>query len=258
MPVVTHPHTLLSYTRNGVPSLILPLEHPSELWHLIRARYYEPSTGRFITQDPFKGNPNDPASLNLYVYCKNNPLKYTDPSGYKEYGVGKYWDVYWDQNYGKVPEVLPSEYPRKAVAEQAKAYLDGVNNDKQIEYHKNEGYGPLKHYQCNTWAPFVMKADFLDKMINHLRNTTNQDLAAIIPFGGFNAGHVYVYLAILFKDQTIEPVWLLTETNAPRRCDCNPFNNDKETGYGTVPVISPKVSLEPKFDENFLQGLKRK
>lgn len=94
MPVVTHPHTLLSYTRNGVPSLILPLEHPSELWHLIRARYYEPSTGRFITQDPYKGDKKDPASFNLYVYCRNNPIKSVDPSGLKDY-------VFYNDSFGE-------------------------------------------------------------------------------------------------------------------------------------------------------------
>ena len=48
----------------------------------LRARYYEPSTGRFITKDPKNGDPKDPASLNLYVYCQNNPINYSDPSGY--------------------------------------------------------------------------------------------------------------------------------------------------------------------------------
>lgn len=81
MPVVTHPHTLLSYTRNGVPSLILPLEHPSDLWHLMRARYYEPSTGRFITKDPFPGETTNPQSMNPYIYASNNPINNTDPSG---------------------------------------------------------------------------------------------------------------------------------------------------------------------------------
>lgn len=46
-----------------------------------RARYYEPSTGRFITQDPMKGIESDPSSYNLYLYCDNNPIRYTDPSG---------------------------------------------------------------------------------------------------------------------------------------------------------------------------------
>jgi hypothetical protein len=41
-----------------------------------------PETGRFISRDPYKGNVVDPQSLNLYLYCKNNPILYFDPSGY--------------------------------------------------------------------------------------------------------------------------------------------------------------------------------
>lgn len=32
----------------------------------LRARYYDPSIGRFISEDSFLGNNNDPLSLNLY------------------------------------------------------------------------------------------------------------------------------------------------------------------------------------------------
>jgi RHS repeat-associated protein len=49
--------------------------------YYLRARYYEPSTGRFITRDPKKGELENPNSLNPYVYCENNPIRYTDPSG---------------------------------------------------------------------------------------------------------------------------------------------------------------------------------
>jgi len=46
------------------------------------ARYYDPAVGRFITADtPPIGDLEDPQSLNRYVYCVNNPLKYTDPDG---------------------------------------------------------------------------------------------------------------------------------------------------------------------------------
>ena len=41
----------------------------------LRARYYDPATGRFISEDPIKDG------LNWYVYCSNNPVKYIDPSG---------------------------------------------------------------------------------------------------------------------------------------------------------------------------------
>ncbi len=47
----------------------------------LQARYYSPSTGRFITKDTYEGEINNPLSLNLYTYVHNNPLKYIDPSG---------------------------------------------------------------------------------------------------------------------------------------------------------------------------------
>ena len=41
----------------------------------LRARYYTPSTGRFINEDPIQ------SGLNWYSYCASNPIKYADPSG---------------------------------------------------------------------------------------------------------------------------------------------------------------------------------
>jgi RHS repeat-associated protein len=47
----------------------------------LRARYYEPTTGRFVQPDPFEGFPTRPISLNAYPYAYDNPLMYTDASG---------------------------------------------------------------------------------------------------------------------------------------------------------------------------------
>ncbi|MFS1511739.1 S8 family serine peptidase [Chengkuizengella sp. SCS-71B] len=53
----------------------------------LRARYYDPSMGRFITEDTYEGEINNPLSLNLYTYVHNNPLKYEDPSGHRIKGI---------------------------------------------------------------------------------------------------------------------------------------------------------------------------
>ena len=48
----------------------------------LRARWYDPSVGRFINEDTYEGEIKNPLSLNLYTYVSNNPLKYVDPSGH--------------------------------------------------------------------------------------------------------------------------------------------------------------------------------
>jgi hypothetical protein len=48
----------------------------------LRARYYSPGLGRFLTKDTWEGNLNQPLSLNQWNYVNSNPISYTDPSGY--------------------------------------------------------------------------------------------------------------------------------------------------------------------------------
>jgi RHS repeat-associated protein len=47
----------------------------------LRARYYDPATGRFNRLDPFFGNLDDPQSLHKYLYCHADPITMIDPSG---------------------------------------------------------------------------------------------------------------------------------------------------------------------------------
>ncbi len=47
----------------------------------LRARYYSPSQGRFMSKDPFSGLLGSPGSLHAYAYALNNPILFTDPSG---------------------------------------------------------------------------------------------------------------------------------------------------------------------------------
>ncbi len=48
----------------------------------LRSRYYDPATGRFLTQDTVQGDVMNPLTQNLYAYCGNNPLNLIDPSGH--------------------------------------------------------------------------------------------------------------------------------------------------------------------------------
>ena len=45
---------------------------------------------KFISRDSFAGRRSDPLSLNLYTYCRNNPIRFIDPSGHIT--VNSQWD----------------------------------------------------------------------------------------------------------------------------------------------------------------------
>jgi len=49
--------------------------------YYLRARYYNPSTGRFLSRDPEDGYTNDPASLHKYLYANGDPVNLADPTG---------------------------------------------------------------------------------------------------------------------------------------------------------------------------------
>ncbi|CAG7658638.1 RHS repeat-associated core domain-containing protein [Paenibacillus allorhizosphaerae] len=50
--------------------------------YYLRARYYNPHIGRFISEDTYEGHAEDPLSLNRYTYCNNEPILHVDPSGH--------------------------------------------------------------------------------------------------------------------------------------------------------------------------------
>ena len=128
-----------------------------------KARYYDAGIGRFVSEDSYRGEHGDPASLNLYVYGMNSPLKYTDPSGNMNYftqtddlikgaikGMGSWlWDII------KSPIVLITiikqlvcgELTVKQVLEQGLDYL--VKDVKYVAKHLNV-FKPWKKYSNQT------------------------------------------------------------------------------------------------------------
>jgi len=60
----------------------------------LRARYYAPGQGRFVTKDPVDGDSNRRLSFNPYQYAYANPVLYVDPSG-KFVPMGCWWPYQW-------------------------------------------------------------------------------------------------------------------------------------------------------------------
>lgn len=105
----------------------------------------DPSIGRFISEDPYEGSADNPLSLNLYIYCSNNPVLYTDPSGLKQTLAEKYKDqnvkIIWD-NKNKIARVY--EANGKKIAEYK---VDNkkiwIENDRVVIYSQDHTNKPM-------------------------------------------------------------------------------------------------------------------
>lgn len=53
----------------------------------LRARYYQPVVGRFLTRDTYTGEDDEPLGLHLYTYCENDAVNNIDPDGHKKKAI---------------------------------------------------------------------------------------------------------------------------------------------------------------------------
>lgn len=76
----------------------------------LRARYYNPNDGRFLSRDTWAGDVNNPLSLNRWMYVEGNPVNLTDPSGNRPRPPQNYcvWDpsdnVPYVETFAKIPK----------------------------------------------------------------------------------------------------------------------------------------------------------
>jgi len=59
---------------------------PNTGGYYLRARYYNPESGRFLSMDSFDGVAQDPITLHKYLYANGDPVNMIDPTGYFSIG----------------------------------------------------------------------------------------------------------------------------------------------------------------------------
>jgi RHS repeat-associated protein len=85
-------HFAFEYVQNRIFGGDDKLDGPESLYEMLlgtldarllylRARWYDPQSGTFLSGDPLEGKQQDPRSLNRYRYAQNNPVQFTDPRG---------------------------------------------------------------------------------------------------------------------------------------------------------------------------------
>ena len=79
----------------------------TDLYYL-NARMYDAKTARFLQEDTYLGSAGDPLSLNLYTYCHNEPVMYSDPTGH--YYISDTTKGIWNQFRTKIGWKYPGRY----------------------------------------------------------------------------------------------------------------------------------------------------
>ncbi len=88
--------------------------------YYLNARMYDPKIARFLQEDTYTGDVNDPLSLNLYTYCANNPI------------------IYWDRT-GNVPAYVQiGEF-----IYETSDFTNGITTVTEQEFFRKNGYGLL-------------------------------------------------------------------------------------------------------------------
>ncbi|OMD19366.1 RHS repeat domain-containing protein [Paenibacillus odorifer] len=119
----------------------------------LKARYYDPSIGRFITEDTYDGQITNPLSQNLYTYVQNNPLLYTDPSGnYCESGNGRYAHSGGCTSTSSIyiPDNIKNSNPGKSITQLMKIY----NNEKEEAIKKAQNIQVFQVQKNEVAAPY--------------------------------------------------------------------------------------------------------
>lgn len=98
----------------------------------MNARYYNPNTGRFLSQDSYKGSAYSPWTQHLYTYVGNNPVNFIDPTGHKatRSGDGEFLKKFF-KNLGKqVKGFFKASLDEKKVISIKQLYNEALVNDQ--------------------------------------------------------------------------------------------------------------------------------
>ena len=164
----------------------------------LRNRYYDPSTERFISEDPAQDG------TNWYAYCGGNPLRYVDPLGLFRIVDGEAYDKY-EKGSGNIDNIV-DDYISKDIEKmqrrlQELGYLDrnitwygyfgeetlsAVNAFKADNNIQNNTKDTNGIVGATTWAYLGLDFDVLESVHYTLTNLTIEPGALHINAEGGN------------------------------------------------------------------------
>ena len=139
-------------------------DHDTELY-LLDARFYNPKWRRFISPDDTAYlDPETPNGLNLYAYCNNDPVNYSDPSGNSANGV---IDQFVISLLSYAIMSIASIWDEKIRSDMEAIKWDPFNDDetivkksKKVSFYKGI---PVVKFESNFLSSFSLGGIFINK-----------------------------------------------------------------------------------------------
>jgi len=135
-------------------------------YHCFR-RQYDPVLARFTSRDPVQGNFKEPMTLHAYLYCFNDPINGTDPTGEFMTGLRFNYRVIWGINmyYNLLNMALGGTYPEGMVES-----VLAVNTWREIYFDQENLIKPF------AWE--IAMQEFMQDMGNNMKDRINNMLEA--------------------------------------------------------------------------------
>ena len=118
--------------------------------YYLRARYYDQSNGRFLSQDAFRGRDQDPATLHRYEYAADEPIDYVDPTGLYTQANGYSIEAAVDPVYG-------AEHPGNIVTYGAYQYFDRNGWLRGLGYTRGTSFRKPDIFNVSTFSYLEIK-----------------------------------------------------------------------------------------------------
>jgi RHS repeat-associated protein len=117
--------------------------------YFAQARLYDPSTKRFLSPDPLG------QGSNLYIYCKDNSLAFTDPEGLSPVKIREYVNKYSYQYYTNVGWNASSKISTFTIGSKTLSSTANGSNGAGINIWNQNDYLMAQDYELDRYFFYV-------------------------------------------------------------------------------------------------------
>ncbi len=187
--------------------------------YYLRARWYDPTVGRFVSKDPAAGSTWNPQTLNSFVYVLNNPIVSVDPLGLSKLDAGGSNARLASRDGGYVRPIIPAG--PTAVGSGSNAQLASVSTGlsctgfswflcwlRESIYAAIPGKdaldltnGAVDVLQIRLQIARQQKTQFIQLYVEELRTSTLKDVIDELMSENYLQGFTRSQLKVLFIDE---------------------------------------------------------